>query len=220
MRESAVEFTSFGDFNVCLLHPAITPYGLEVESKFQEKPCFAGGKGSRNYLTMTLQVAEGDAAALTKLDEACKAASTLPGTWCDLVTKRDIGAETRYFIKLRVMMAGYAHTAIRVDNGPLEARWEALAPKLIDHENFRKASILAAVQIDRIWAVGGKRGMTLRAEMLVIAPATKENPRQIIRRSIKSRCARTLKRSRSSVVITKLSTAATRYERARPTAVH
>ena len=93
--KAPVEFTSFGDFNIFLLHPAIARFGLKVESKFQEKPCFAGGKGSRNYLTMTLQVTEGDAAALTKLDEACKAASTLPGTWCDLVTKRDIGAETR-----------------------------------------------------------------------------------------------------------------------------
>ena len=100
--------------------------------------------------------------------------------WCDLVTTKPLGAETRYFIKLRVMMAGDHHTAFRVDSGPLEAGWEALVPKLIDHDNFRKASILAAIEIDRIWAVGGKRGVTLCAEMLVIAPVTKENPRPMI----------------------------------------
>ena len=58
--KAPIEFTSFGDFEIFLLHPGIASYGLEVESKFQEKPCFAGGKGSRNFLTMTLQVAEGD----------------------------------------------------------------------------------------------------------------------------------------------------------------
>ena len=42
-----LEFTSLGDFQIFLLHPAVTPYGLEIESKFQEKPCFAGGKGHR-----------------------------------------------------------------------------------------------------------------------------------------------------------------------------
>ena len=78
------------------------------------------------------------------------------------------------------MMAGDRHTSFRVDHGPLEAGWEALAPKLLDHDNFRKASIMAAVEIDRIWAVGGKRGVTLRAEMLAIAPAVKDAPRPMI----------------------------------------
>ena len=178
--KTPLEFTSLGDSQIFLLHPAITPYGLEIESKFQERPCFAGGKGSRNYLTLTLQITEGDAEALTKLDEACKERSTLTGTWCELVTSKMYGSETRYFIKLRVMMSGDRHTSFRVDNGPLEAGWEALAPKLIDNDNFRKASILAAIEIDRIWAVGGKRGLTLRAEMLAIAPAVKEAPRPMI----------------------------------------
>ena len=129
---------------------------------------------------MTLQTTEGDAEALTKLDETCKERSTLPGTWCELVTSKMYGSETRYFIKLRVMMAGERHTSFRVDNGPLEAGWEALAPKLLDNDNFRKASIMAAMDIDRIWAVGGERRVTLRAEMLAIAPAVKDAPRPMI----------------------------------------
>ena len=88
--KAPVEYTSLGDYQVFLLHPAITPYGLEVESKFHEKPYFAGGKASRNYLTLTLQITDGDAEALTKLDQTCKERSTLTGTWCDLVTEKNI----------------------------------------------------------------------------------------------------------------------------------
>ena len=149
-----------------LAHSCHAPFGVELDSQFAPLPIFAGGSDPRKHLTVQLELSEDAAQALRRLDQACEAGSTLGGTWSSMVSLR----EGRHFVKARVVLEGARATTFRVEDGELQKGWEALGPMLLLHRNLRGAKLQAALHPEYIWAVNGRRGVTLMLEQMVAAP--------------------------------------------------
>jgi len=151
-----------------LVRDAQSPFGIEVESRYTPKPIFAGGSDPRKHLTMQLEVSAETAAALDELDQAVHAASTATGEWARLVTER----EGRYTIKARVVVEGNRPCTFRVGDGALqEAAWPALSRELDAHGSFRGAAMSVALRPAYIWAVSGRRGLSMICEQFVAHPS-------------------------------------------------
>jgi hypothetical protein len=154
------------DTPTLLAHVCHAPFGVELESKFAPLPSFAGGSDPRKHLTVQLELSEDAAQALHRLDRACEAGSTLSGTWSPMVSLR----EGRHYVKARIVLEGHKATSFRVEDGDLQRGWEALGPLLHLHRNLRGAQIKAALHPGYVWAVNGRRGVTLMLEQMVAAP--------------------------------------------------
>ena len=149
-----------------LAHSCHAPFGVELDSQFAPLPIFAGGSDPRKHLTVQLELSEVAAQALRRLDQACEAGSALAGTWSPMVSLR----EGRHFVKARIVLEGDRATSFRVEEGELQSGWEALGPLLLLHRNLRGAQIKAALHPQYIWAVNGRRGVTLVLQQMVVAP--------------------------------------------------
>jgi hypothetical protein len=150
-----------------LIRECTAPYGIEVESRYTPKPLFAGGTDPRKHLTMQLEVSEEVAQSLTALDAAVCQASGAKGDWSPLVTERD----GRYTVKVRIVVEGRPAT-FRVGEGEMqEAAWPALSCALDAHGCFRGASMSVALRPAYVWAVSGRRGLSLVCEQFVAQPS-------------------------------------------------
>jgi hypothetical protein len=145
------------------------PFGIEIESRYTPKPLFAGGTDSRKYLTMQLKVSAETAFALVELDQAVCEASK----WSPLVTEHD----GRYTIKVRIVVEGPRPGTFRVgrvgDGQLQEAAWPELSRELDVHGCFRGAGMGMSVALRPayIWAVSGRRGMSVICEQVVVHPS-------------------------------------------------
>jgi len=143
------------------------PFGIEVESRYTPRPLFAGGTDPRKHLTVQLEVGAEVANSLAELDAAVCQASGAKGDWQPLVTERD----GHYTIKARIVVEGRPAT-FRVGDGDLqEAAWPALSCALDAHGGFRGAGMSVALRPAYIWAVSGRRGLSLICEQFVAQPS-------------------------------------------------
>jgi hypothetical protein len=143
------------------------PFGIEVESRYTPKPLFAGGTDPRKHLTMQLGVSAEVANSLAELDAAVCQASGAKGDWSPLVTERD----GHYTVKVRIVVEGRPAT-FRVGDGDLqEAAWPALSCALDAHGCFRGAGMSVALRPAYVWAVSGRRGLSLICEQFVAQPS-------------------------------------------------
>ena len=150
-----------------LARDCLAPFGIEVESRYTPKPLFAGGTDPRKHLTMQLQVSEEVANSLSALDAAACRASGAKGDWFPLVAERDGG----YTVKDRIIVEGRPAT-YRVGDGDLqEAAWPALSCALDAHGCFRGAGMSVALRPAYVWAVSGRRGLSLICEQFVAQPS-------------------------------------------------
>ena len=113
---------------------------------------------------MQLEISEEAAKGLGLLDAACAERSTMLGSWTPLLHKH----EGRYLIKAKINVEGARATAFRVGEGELQTGWEHLGPILSEHANLRGLSLKVAICPQFIWAVSGKRGLTLAVEQFVV----------------------------------------------------
>ena len=144
------------------------PFGIEVESRYTPKPLFAGGTDPRKHLTMQLGVSAEVASSLAELDAAVCQASGARGDWSPLVTERD----GHFTVKVRVVVEGPRPATFRVGDGDLqEAAWPALSCALDAHGCFRGAGMSVALRPAYIWAVSGRRGLSLICEQFVAQPS-------------------------------------------------
>jgi hypothetical protein len=144
------------------------PFGVEVESRYTPKPLFAGGTDPRKHLTMQLEVPAEVANSLAELDAAVCRASAAAGEWSPLVNER----EGRYMVKVRVVVEGPRPATFRVGDGELqEAAWPALSRELDAHGCFRGAAMSVALRPAYVWAVSGRRGLSLICEQFVAQPS-------------------------------------------------
>jgi len=145
-----------------------TPFGIEVETRGTPKPTFAGGTDPRKHLTMQLEVPAEVASSLSELDAAVRGASAASGEWQPLVNER----EGRYTVKVRVVVEGPRPATFRVGDGELqEAAWPALSRELDAHGCFRGAGMSVALRPAYVWAVSGRRGLSLICEQFVAQPS-------------------------------------------------
>jgi hypothetical protein len=152
-----------------LARDCLAPFGIEVESRYTPKPLFAGGTDPRKHLTMQLEISEEVARSLAELDAAVCQASCAKGEWSPLVTERD----GHYMVKVRIMVEGGHPCTFRVGDGDLqEAAWPALGCALDAHGCFRGAGMSVALRPAYIWAVSGRRGLSLICEQFVAAPSS------------------------------------------------
>jgi hypothetical protein len=150
-----------------LARDCLAPFGIEVESRYTPKPLFAGGTDPRKHLTMQLEVSEEVASSLAALDAAVCRASGAKGDWSPLVTERD----GHYTLKVRIIVEGRPAT-FRVGDGDLqEAAWPALSCALDAHGCFRGAGMSVALRPAYVWAVSGRRGLSLICEQFVAQPS-------------------------------------------------
>jgi hypothetical protein len=151
-----------------LARECLAPFGIELESRYTPRPVFAGGTDPRKHLTMQLEVPAPVADALRELDDAIRGASCAPGEWAPLVTER----EGRHSIKARIIVEGPRPATFRVGEGQLkEATWSALGCELDAHGCFRGARMSVALRPAYVWAVSGRRGLSVIAEQFVAHPS-------------------------------------------------
>jgi hypothetical protein len=144
------------------------PYSLEVETRYTPKPTFAGGSDPRKHLTAQLEVPAEAAQSLSELDAAVCKASAAAGDWQPLVSER----EGRYTVKVRVVVEGTRPATFRMGDGELqEAAWPALSRELDAHGCFRGAGMSVALRPAYVWAVSGRRGLSLICEQFVAQPS-------------------------------------------------
>jgi hypothetical protein len=144
------------------------PFGIEVQSRYVPLPLFAGGTDPRKHLTVQLEVSAEVANSLAELDAAVCAASSATGEWSPLVSERD----GRYTLKARIIVEGPRPCTFRVGEGQLqEAAWPALSRELDAHGCFRGAGMSVALRPAYVWAVSGRRGMSVICEQFVAHPS-------------------------------------------------
>jgi hypothetical protein len=151
-----------------LARDCVAPFGIEVESRYTPKPLFAGGSDPRKHLTVQLEVSAEVANSLAEMDAAVCAASSATGEWSPLVTERD----GRYTLKARIVVEGPRPCTFRVGDAQLqEAAWPALSRELDAHGCFRGAGMSVALRPAYIWAVSGRRGLSVICEQFVAHPS-------------------------------------------------
>jgi hypothetical protein len=117
---------------------------------------------------MQLEVSAEVANSLAELDAAVFQASSASGQWTPLVVERD----GRYMLKTRIVVEGPRPATFRVGNGELqEASWPALSRELDAHGCFRGAGMSVALRPAYVWAVSGRRGLSLICEQVVAHPS-------------------------------------------------
>ena len=88
--------------------------------------------------------------------------------WSPLVNERD----GRYTVKVRIVVEGPRPATFRVGDGDLqEAAWPALSCALDAHGCLRGAGMSVALRPAYIWAVSGRRGLSLICEQFVAQPS-------------------------------------------------
>ena len=156
-----------------LVHKCSAPFGVELESIYSPLPVFAGGTDPRKYLAVQLELTEEAAEGFRRLDDACLARSKHTGAWSPLVTLRD----GRQFIKARINIEGARLSTFSLDGSRLLTGWEHFQSALTVCNNLKGAELKAAVTVQYVWSVSGKRGLTLGIEQLAIKRA---EPRELV----------------------------------------
>jgi hypothetical protein len=160
------KFENIESSPLLLAHTCMAPFGVELDTLYAPLPIFAGGSDPRKHLTLQLELPEAAAASLRALDEACMTLSS-SAKWSPLVTLRD----TRWFVKVKLLLEGDRATNFRVGEGELQHGWEHLCPILEQYNNLRGASLQAALRPMYVWNVSGKQGVALGLEQIVVTPA-------------------------------------------------
>jgi hypothetical protein len=118
---------------------------------------------------MQLEVSAVVAQSLAELHAAVCSASQAKGDWSPLVTE----GEGHYTVKVRIVVEGPRPATFRVGEGDLqEAAWPALSCALDAHGCFRGAGMSVALRPAYIWAVSGRRGLSLICEQFVAQPSS------------------------------------------------
>ena len=136
------------------------PFGIELESRFQALPTFAGGNDPRTHLNVQVELPEKMAAAIQSIEQKLRAQSSFTGgEWQSaLVNKPDRGTT---LLKCRLNVAGHTLSNFRLGaKGPLQSQWPALERVL--ETNLRGAGARVCVQPAKVWKVQDKIGCTWR----------------------------------------------------------
>ena len=155
-----------------------TPFGLDVDSKF-EKPSFLGGKvpdraDTSEGLSLRLDLPSEQEEFLTKLDKATEVAfgEITDAKWNSAVTSNPVFKSA--LCKVLVVLKGNDLTKLAiVIDGKVERGegWQFLEPFIKRCNGFKFADVKITVRVKKLWHVAGKAGIGLEATQLVLRPS-------------------------------------------------
>ena len=146
------------------------PFGLELKDFGGKSPGLISGdvEYKTTHLAASLDIAPELKDRLAALDGTLKNLSKATGSWTDMIKENRA--------RVKVQFAGYNPTPIKLvvaDAGGNKkvvsgCGWSFIEPYAKEHDNFRCCRVKTTVAAARIWSYGGKRGVTLNVDQLVI----------------------------------------------------
>ena len=154
-----------------------TPFGLDVDSKF-EKPSFLGGKAPEKAdasegLSLRLDLADGQATFMRELDKAAEEAfaKIVDAKWSAMVTSNPLYKSTLCKVTVILKGADLTKLAIVVDGKVHRGEgWEFLEPFIKPCNAFKYADVKITAKVKKLWNVAGKAGLGLEATQIVFKP--------------------------------------------------
>ena len=155
-----------------------TPFGLDVDSKF-EKPSFLGGKapekaGASEGLSLRLDLADGQATFMRELDKAAEEAfaKIVDAKWNAIVTSNPLYKSALCKVTVILEGADLTKLAIVVDEKVhCGEGWEFLEPFIKRCNAFKYADVKITAKVKKLWNVAGKAGLGLEATQIVFKPS-------------------------------------------------
>ena len=161
-------------FNLTPIDWAQTPFGLDVDSKF-EKPSFFGGKepekkGAPEGLNLRLNLQPEQAEFLKQLDGVAEEAfgKLVDNKLNALVSINPLFQKS--LCKGVVVLKGEGQTKLAiVQDGKIHRGegWDFLEPFVKSCNGFKFAEVKLGVRVKKLWNVAGKAGLGLEATQIV-----------------------------------------------------
>ena len=167
-------------FNLTPSDWAQTPFGLDVDSKF-EKPSFLGGKepekkGASEGLNLRLNLQPEQAAFLKQLDAVAEDAfgKLADNKWNPLVSTNPVFQKSLCKVVVVLKSEGQTKLAI-VQDGKIHRGegWDFIEPFVKSCNSFKFAEVKIGIRVKKLWNVAGKAGLGLEATQIVLRATEK-----------------------------------------------